>query len=237
MPGHRRRRADVRAARAPSACAPSGTPSEPSDAAADAAPPTLEPVAPPDLVSRMRASTAVLGPLLARCGRARLSLPGGDDFGSRPDRHAPERTRGARRPLHRAPRTTSTPSPTTGCGAATSRSSSRASAPPRTSSWPPRWPRAPRRSTTRLVSPRSSISAASWSAWALRSRASARPRSSCTASPPATFTASRTGWCPIGSRPPPTSPRSGWPAGRSSCATPGPSTWRWCCGSCGPWAW
>jgi UDP-N-acetylglucosamine 1-carboxyvinyltransferase len=32
----------------------------------------------------MRASTAVLGPLLARCGRARLSLPGGDDFGSRP---------------------------------------------------------------------------------------------------------------------------------------------------------
>jgi UDP-N-acetylglucosamine 1-carboxyvinyltransferase len=41
-------------------------------------------VAPPDLVRRMRASTAVLGPLLARCGRARLALPGGDDFGSRP---------------------------------------------------------------------------------------------------------------------------------------------------------
>ena len=47
-------------------------------------PATLEPVAPPHLVSRMRASTAVLGPLLARCGRAQLSLPGGDDFGSRP---------------------------------------------------------------------------------------------------------------------------------------------------------
>ena len=46
--------------------------------------PTVEPVAPTDLVRRMRASTAVLGPLLARCGRARLSLPGGDDFGSRP---------------------------------------------------------------------------------------------------------------------------------------------------------
>jgi UDP-N-acetylglucosamine 1-carboxyvinyltransferase len=41
-------------------------------------------VAPPDVVRRMRASTAVLGPLLARCGRARLALPGGDDFGSRP---------------------------------------------------------------------------------------------------------------------------------------------------------
>jgi UDP-N-acetylglucosamine 1-carboxyvinyltransferase len=41
-------------------------------------------VAPADLVRRMRASTAILGPLLARCGRARLALPGGDDFGSRP---------------------------------------------------------------------------------------------------------------------------------------------------------
>ena len=41
-------------------------------------------VTPPELVRRMRASTAVLGPLLARCGRARLALPGGDDFGSRP---------------------------------------------------------------------------------------------------------------------------------------------------------
>jgi UDP-N-acetylglucosamine 1-carboxyvinyltransferase len=47
-------------------------------------PGTLEPVAPQALVSRMRASTAVLGPLLARCGRVRLPLPGGDDFGSRP---------------------------------------------------------------------------------------------------------------------------------------------------------
>jgi UDP-N-acetylglucosamine 1-carboxyvinyltransferase len=47
-------------------------------------PAALDPAAPPHLVSRMRASTAVLGPLLARCGRARLSLPGGDDFGSRP---------------------------------------------------------------------------------------------------------------------------------------------------------
>jgi UDP-N-acetylglucosamine 1-carboxyvinyltransferase len=47
-------------------------------------PPDIEPVAPGELVQRMRASTAVLGPLLARCGRAYLGLPGGDDFGSRP---------------------------------------------------------------------------------------------------------------------------------------------------------
>ena len=44
----------------------------------------LQPHASYDLVSRMRASTAVLGPLLARCGEAMVALPGGDDFGSRP---------------------------------------------------------------------------------------------------------------------------------------------------------
>jgi UDP-N-acetylglucosamine 1-carboxyvinyltransferase len=49
-------------------------------------PPTCElvPVAPYDLVDKMRASIVVLGPLLARCGYARVSMPGGDDFGSRP---------------------------------------------------------------------------------------------------------------------------------------------------------
>ncbi|MEI6402980.1 MAG: UDP-N-acetylglucosamine 1-carboxyvinyltransferase [Actinomycetota bacterium] len=44
----------------------------------------LTPVAPYELVERIRASINVLGPLLGRCGRVRLSLPGGDDFGSRP---------------------------------------------------------------------------------------------------------------------------------------------------------
>jgi len=37
-----------------------------------------------DLVRRIRGSIAVLGPLLARCGRARVALPGGDAIGSRP---------------------------------------------------------------------------------------------------------------------------------------------------------
>jgi UDP-N-acetylglucosamine 1-carboxyvinyltransferase len=44
----------------------------------------LVPEAPYELVERMRASVVVLGPLLARCGRARVSMPGGDDFGERP---------------------------------------------------------------------------------------------------------------------------------------------------------
>src|SRR5207302_5795949 len=37
-----------------------------------------------ELVKTMRASTLVLGPLVARCGRARVSLPGGCAIGQRP---------------------------------------------------------------------------------------------------------------------------------------------------------
>ncbi|NBV88624.1 MAG: UDP-N-acetylglucosamine 1-carboxyvinyltransferase [Betaproteobacteria bacterium] len=46
------------------------------------------PEAPYDLVKTMRASILVLGPLLARCGQARVSLPGGCAIGQRPvDQH------------------------------------------------------------------------------------------------------------------------------------------------------
>ncbi|HVC13379.1 MAG TPA: UDP-N-acetylglucosamine 1-carboxyvinyltransferase [Acidimicrobiales bacterium] len=44
----------------------------------------LVPEAPYELVDRMRASIVVLGPLLTRCGQAKVSVPGGDDFGDRP---------------------------------------------------------------------------------------------------------------------------------------------------------
>jgi UDP-N-acetylglucosamine 1-carboxyvinyltransferase len=47
-------------------------------------PAAIEPEAPYELVERMRASIVVLGPLVARFGRARVALPGGDDFGPRP---------------------------------------------------------------------------------------------------------------------------------------------------------
>jgi UDP-N-acetylglucosamine 1-carboxyvinyltransferase len=51
----------------------------------DSPPPdALVPEAPYELVDRMRASIVVLGPLLTRCGYARVSMPGGDDFGDRP---------------------------------------------------------------------------------------------------------------------------------------------------------
>lgn len=44
----------------------------------------LNPVAPYELVKQMRASVLVLGPLLARFGHARVSLPGGCAIGARP---------------------------------------------------------------------------------------------------------------------------------------------------------
>jgi UDP-N-acetylglucosamine 1-carboxyvinyltransferase len=44
----------------------------------------VDTVAPYELVSRMRASFWVLAPLLARCGEARVSLPGGCAIGTRP---------------------------------------------------------------------------------------------------------------------------------------------------------
>ena len=44
----------------------------------------ISPEASYDLVKTMRASTLVLGPLVARCGRARVSLPGGCAIGARP---------------------------------------------------------------------------------------------------------------------------------------------------------
>jgi UDP-N-acetylglucosamine 1-carboxyvinyltransferase len=47
-----------------------------------------DPVAGYELVKTMRASVLVLGPLLARCGRAKVSLPGGCAIGARPvDQH------------------------------------------------------------------------------------------------------------------------------------------------------
>ncbi len=44
----------------------------------------VSPEAPYELVKTMRASSLVLGPLVARAGRARVSLPGGCGIGARP---------------------------------------------------------------------------------------------------------------------------------------------------------
>jgi UDP-N-acetylglucosamine 1-carboxyvinyltransferase len=44
----------------------------------------VDTTAPYEMVSRMRASFWVLGPILARCGEARVSLPGGCAIGTRP---------------------------------------------------------------------------------------------------------------------------------------------------------
>ncbi len=44
----------------------------------------IDTTAPYDLVRKMRASVLVLGPLVARCGEAKVSLPGGCAIGTRP---------------------------------------------------------------------------------------------------------------------------------------------------------
>ncbi len=54
------------------------------DALAIERPAAVTPEAPYALTEQLRASTAVLGPLLAGVGHARVALPGGDDFGPRP---------------------------------------------------------------------------------------------------------------------------------------------------------
>jgi UDP-N-acetylglucosamine 1-carboxyvinyltransferase len=57
-------------------------------AAAIRVPATVSPEAPYELVKTMRAAVVVLGPLVARWGRARVSLPGGCAIGARPiDQH------------------------------------------------------------------------------------------------------------------------------------------------------
>jgi UDP-N-acetylglucosamine 1-carboxyvinyltransferase len=47
-------------------------------------PDELSPEAPYDLVRKIRGSICVLGPLIARTGRAKVALPGGDAIGTRP---------------------------------------------------------------------------------------------------------------------------------------------------------
>ena len=58
--------------------------------------PIVDTTAPYDLVSRMRASFWVIGPLLARMGEARISLPGEGRSGTRLAESL-ARGRGARR--------------------------------------------------------------------------------------------------------------------------------------------
>ena len=126
--------------------------------------------------TRMRASINVLGPLLARCGQARVAMPGGDNIGNRKlDMHFRGlEAMGVELDVVHGfieARTNRLVRARASC------SSSRASAPPRTSSPPRCWPRARPSSRTRLASPRSPTSPPCSTAWVPRSTARARRRS------------------------------------------------------------
>lgn len=94
--------------------------------------------APYDLVRQMRASFNVLGPLLARTGEAKVSLPGGCTIGARPvDLHLQALTAlGAEIELDEGYVTARAPG---GCKARRSSSRSCRSARRNTRCWPPSW--------------------------------------------------------------------------------------------------
>ena len=109
-------------------------------------PVTLVPEAPYELVEKMRASVVVLGPLLARAGRASVSLPGGDDFGNRPidiHLHGLSTLGAVFETVHGNIEGRVPGGPGAGWWDSGSCSSTRATPPPTTSSWPPCWPRGP----------------------------------------------------------------------------------------------
>ena len=185
----------------------------------------VTPVAPYELAEKIRASVNVLGPLLGRFGYAKLSLPGGDDFGSRPiDMHLRgleamgatfELTHGyveARADvLFGADITLAVPERRRDGEHPHGRSGREGRDGDRQ--------RRPRTRDRRPV-PRCS------SRWAPRSRASARRRSGSRGWTRRRCVPSRTGSCPTGCRRRRTSPPSASAEARSSSRTPTPNTWR-----------
>ena len=175
--------------------------------------------APYDLVRKMRASVLVLGPLVARMGHARVSLPGGCAIGTRPidlhlkalaqlgaeielaqgyvDARAAARSRRRRYHLSRGDRHRHR-----------KRADGRRSRRGRDD---------PAQCGARAGSCRPGARA--WWRWARGSKASAPTPSASTAS--RSSAAPGTAYCPTGSRPAPTRSRRRSPAARSSCGAPG----------------
>ena len=94
----------------------------------------VRPEAPYELVKQMRASVLVLGPLLARFGRAKVSLPGGCAIGARPiDQHLKGfEAMGAKIKLERGYVIAEGPGAAVACAAPRSASTCRRSPAPRT---------------------------------------------------------------------------------------------------------
>ena len=129
-----------------------------------------DPVAKYEIVKTMRASSLVLGPLIARTGMARVAMPGGCAIGGRPiDLHIKGlESMGA----ESSPTTTATSKPARPTRAArssrahTSSSTKSPSPAPKTSSWPPRSPTANPSSKTAPANPKSPTSPPCSTPWA-----------------------------------------------------------------------
>ena len=180
------------------------------------------PLAPYELVKTMRASILALGPLLARCGEARVSLPGGCAIGLRPvDQHVKGLRGDGRR------RSTSSTATSTrerrGCAGHALRvrhgDGDRHREP---DDGGDARRRARRRSRTPRASRRSSTSRAASSRWARASPARAPTASSSRASRGCMARPTRS--CPTASRPARSSPPSRPPAAMRRTRRAAPST-------------
>jgi UDP-N-acetylglucosamine enolpyruvyl transferase len=99
------------------------------------------PVAPYELVKTMRASVLVLGPLVARHGQARVSLPGGCAIGPRPINLHIKALEAMGATIQLEHGYVKAEAPPGDCGAPNSFSISPRSRAPKIFSWPPPWPR------------------------------------------------------------------------------------------------
>ena len=115
------------------------------------------PEAPYELVKTMRASVLALGPLLARFGKAKVSLPGGCAIGSRPvDQHIKGlQAMGAEISVEHGYMVASLPAGRTRLKGARITTDMVTVTGPRISSWPRRWPKAKRFWKTPHRNPRS----------------------------------------------------------------------------------
>ena len=194
----------------------------------------LTPVAPYELVEKIRASINVLGPLLGRCGRVTLSMPGGDDFGSRPIdmhlkglealgatfelRHGYIEARADR--LHGAEITLEFPS----VGATENILTAAVHA--KGTSVIDNVAREPEIADLchMLVAMGADLEGIGTSTLVVHGVE------------PGALHATRTRWCPTGCRPRRTSQRRRSVAARSCCAAHAETTWRWCCVDSPTWA-
>ena len=197
----------------------------------------LHPVAPYELVERMRASVVVLGLLLARCGAVHMPLPGGDDFGDRPiDFHV----NGLER--HGRPRSSRRTARCAGTVDGGRLVGTRVvlEYPSHTATDNLLMAAVLAKGTTVIENAAKEPEVADLAAMLCAMGAVVRGAGTSRIEIEGVdelHPDHATPWCPTGWWPPRSWPPSAWPAARSRSPTPGRTTWRCCCARSTRWAW